>query len=176
MRKSLFSFAKAFLACLSLLLVFYTEPALAQSTNASITGTVTDAAGGALPGATIIVRNESTGFQTGTVTNASGAFTFRQLPLGKPYTITASFVGYGEQKRTGYALNQGEQINAVFKLAELSTELNEVVITGEGLNNVEQLGAVTSVNATQIKNLPLEGRNFTNLTSLSPLQGAGSLT
>jgi hypothetical protein len=63
----------------------------------------------------------------------------------------------------------------VFKLTEASTELSEIVVSGEGIKEVEQLGAATSVSAAQIKNLPLEGRNFTNLTSLSPLQGAGSI-
>ncbi len=70
-----------------------------QSTNATITGVVKDAAGAPLPGATVIVRNESTGFQSATATNTEGTFVFRQLPLGNPYTVSASYVGYNEQKK-----------------------------------------------------------------------------
>ena len=160
---------KVFLTLLALCLLCSNSTILAQATDASITGKVTDQNGDALPGANVIIRNESTGFQAGTITNTNGEYSFKQLPLGKPYTVTASFVGYGEQKRTGYALNQGDRLTIPFKLTEASTQLSEIVVSGDQLKEVEQLGAATSVSAAQIKNLPLEGRNFTNLTSLSPL-------
>jgi hypothetical protein len=175
MKKVLSKPCKVFLALCFLLSIYSNSAIFAQATDASVAGKVTDENGDALPGANVLIRNESTGFQAGTITNANGDFTFKQLPLGKPYTITASFVGYGEQKRTGYALNQGDRIVVNFKLTQASTELNEIVVTGDQLKEVEQLGAATSVSAAQIKNLPLEGRNFTGLTSLSPLQGAGGI-
>jgi hypothetical protein len=54
----------------------------AQTTQAGITGVVVDEEKNPLPGATVFVKNESTGFTTGTATNANGEFTFKQLPLG----------------------------------------------------------------------------------------------
>ena len=95
-------------------------PALlfAQGTQAIITGTVVDNKGESVIGATIQVKNESTGFFTCSITNDKGEYTIKQLPLGSPYTVTASYIGYGEQKKTGYALNQGDMLRVDFKLAE----------------------------------------------------------
>ncbi|MCU0449582.1 MAG: carboxypeptidase-like regulatory domain-containing protein, partial [Bernardetiaceae bacterium] len=144
--------------------------ASAQSTNASIVGVVNDAKGQPLPGATVQVRNEATGFRTGTATQPDGRYQLRQLPLGGPYTVTVSMIGFAGQKREGLQLNQSDQVNLKFDLQEESTELKEVVVQGDRLiNQVQQFGASTSVTADQIKNLPLEGRNFTGLVSLSPL-------
>lgn len=73
------------LACL---LFFNCLPALlfAQGTQAIITGTVVDNKGESVIGATIQVKNESTGFFTGSITNDKGEYTIKQLPLGSPYT------------------------------------------------------------------------------------------
>jgi hypothetical protein len=80
-----------FKVCITLYFIFTlcnNNTILAQATDASIIGTVTDETGQALPGATVLIRNESTGFKSGTITNTSGDFSFKQLPLGNPYTIT----------------------------------------------------------------------------------------
>lgn len=156
-------------------LLAFTLQAWAQATNASITGVVKDDQGLPLIGATVQVENQSTGFKAYSITTESGAFNFQQLPLGKPYTVTVSFIGYNTKSRTGYELNQGDRINLDFKLDMGSTELSEVIVSGNNLDNeIEKLGGITSINSTQIKNLPTEGRNFTNLTALSPLQGGGN--
>ena len=70
----------------------------AQTTHATISGTITDQQNNALVGATVQVKNESTGFNTGTTTNTQGDFLFKELPLGGPYTVIVSYVGYAEQK------------------------------------------------------------------------------
>ncbi|MCH7398026.1 carboxypeptidase regulatory-like domain-containing protein [Belliella sp. DSM 107340] len=148
----------------------------AQATNATVSGLVLDDSNEPLIGANVLVRNESTGFEAGTVTGVDGRFQFQQLPLGKPYSITVSFIGFNTQKLTGYQLNQGDRINLDLKLDYGSSDLAEVVVSGESFKNqVDKLGAVTAIDSKQIKNLPTEGRNFTNLTALSPLQGGGGL-
>ena len=149
---------------------------LAQSTNASIVGKVNDENGDPLPGATILIKNTSTGFSTGTVSNIKGEYQVQQLPLGGPYTVTSSFVGYGDTRKTGYQLNQGDQITINFFLREAAEELEEIVITDQSLRSrMQREGNATTIGALRIKKLPNEGRNFTNLTSLSPLQGGGSI-
>lgn len=157
-------------------MLMWTGRAMAQSTDAGIRGTVTDASGDPVPGATVQVRNESTGFNTGTITNGSGQFNFVQLPLGGPYSVTVSYVGYTTQKKTGVTLSQAAKISLDIEISDATTELNEVVVNGDGfVNRIERFGSATSIGAQQIKNLPLEGRNFTGLTSLSPLQGGGAI-
>src|SRR5687768_4843967 len=77
---------------------------LAQTTQASIIGIITDENKKPVLGASVQLRNESTGFTTATITNSKGEYTFKELPLGGPYTVIASYVGYGQQQRTDYAL------------------------------------------------------------------------
>ncbi|MCF2487568.1 TonB-dependent receptor [Dyadobacter sp. CY347] len=152
--------------------------AAAQATDASIIGTVKDAGNNELlPGATITVRNEGTGFETHTVTNAKGEYALQQLPLGKPYSISVSFVGLQTVKQTGYSLNYGDKLNVDIALSSSETALKEVLITEKGYaKEVQQAGASTSITAAQIKNLPNEGRNFTRLNNLSPLQGGDNFS
>lgn len=150
----------------------------AQATDASITGTVRDATNNELlPGATILIRNDATGFETHTITNAKGEYVLHQLPLGKPYSISASFVGLQTVKQTGYSLNYGDKLSVDITLSASETALKEVVISEKGFTKeVQQAGASTSITAAQIKNLPNEGRNFTRLNNLSPLQGGDNFS
>jgi hypothetical protein len=156
-----------------LLLSFFTNSSFGQGTDASIYGKVTDEKGEAVPGASIRIKNESTGFQSGSVTNVQGEYFLQQLPLGRPYTITISFVGYQTQKFSDNALNQGDRLKIDAKLALASTQLNEVVVNPNSFINKEsqRAGAAIAVTALQMKQLPMEGRNFAALTALSPLQG-----
>ncbi|HEX9957632.1 MAG TPA: carboxypeptidase-like regulatory domain-containing protein, partial [Fibrella sp.] len=172
MKKSIFS-----CILLGLLACFFINETVAQTTQASISGVILEKQNSPLPGATVQVRNESTGFSTGTVTNAQGVYSFKELPLGGPYTIRASFVGYGEQKRTGYALNQGDAVQINLTMQENEQTLEVVQVVASGLKNkVENLGAATAISAKSIASLPVNGRNFTSLMDLSPLSRGGNLS
>ena len=61
-----------------------------ENTQASVIGVVLDENGEGVIGASIQVRNESTGFHTGTITNDQGEYLIRQIPLGSPYSVTAT--------------------------------------------------------------------------------------
>lgn len=147
------------------------------STQAIISGLILDETGIGVIGATIQVKNESTGFTAGTITNEKGEYLLKQLPLGSPYTITVSYIGYGEQKKTGYALNQGEMLRVDFKLQEAAVEIMAVEVIANSLKNtVPKIGAATTISAKDIERLPVNGRNFTSLVDLSPLSTGGSLS
>lgn len=149
----------------------------AQTTQASIYGLVSDESKQLIPGASVLVRNESTGFTSRTVTNAKGEYTFKELPLGGPYTVTTSFVGYAEQKQTGYALNQGDVLRVNVALRSASVSINEVTVSASSLKNkVDNFGAATTVTARDIAKLPVNGRNFTSLIDLSPLSSGNNLS
>jgi hypothetical protein len=152
--------------------LFISFNSFSQGTDATILGKITDESGEIMPGVSVKVRNESTGFQTGTVTNAQGEFQLQQLPLGKPYSVTISFVGYQTTKFTDYVLNQGDKLRVNAQLKQSNTELKEVVVSANFVNKeTERAGAAIAVTSLQMKQLPMEGRNFTALTALSPLQG-----
>jgi hypothetical protein len=166
--KTLFLSKKALLP-LAIILMGSTSYTYAQSTDASVTGKVTDEKGGVIPGASILLRNESTGFRAVTTTNKDGLFALIQLPLGKPYTITVTYVGYPKQVKSDLSLNQGDNIVANFRLAEGNTDLKEVVINANGLTKrIDRLGSTTAITAQNIQLLPTQNRNFTNLSALAP--------
>lgn len=153
------------------------RPFAQGSTQAMITGRVVDEKGETIIGASIQVRNESTGFFTGAITNENGEYVLKQLPLGAPYTVVASYIGYGEQKKTGYSLNQGDMLRVDFRLQEASVEIAAVEVVAHSLKNtVPKIGAATSVTAKDIARLPVNGRNFTSLVDLSPLSTGSSLS
>ena len=160
----------------TLLLLVFASNLLAQSTNTKIKGTVLDNTGIPLMGAEIIVTNTSTGFVFGAVANEDGEFSLNQLPLGGPYKVNARYMGFQEVVKENITLNLSDVVVLDFILQEESTSLDAVTIKATNLTKrIDQLGASTKISSTQIKNLPTEGRNFTNLTSLSPLQGGGSI-
>ncbi|WP_027302699.1 TonB-dependent receptor [Rudanella lutea] len=165
---------KKLLFSLLFLSAFVSTELRAQTTQTSIVGVVLENGKTPLPGATVLLRNESTGFSTGTVTNVKGEYSFKELPLGGPYTVRATFVGFGEQKQTGYMLNQGDLIRINLTMQESGQNLDVVDVVASGLKNkVENFGAATAVSARSIATLPVNGRNFTSLTDLSPLAGRG---
>lgn len=143
----------------------------AQTTQAGFAGKITDENSVGVQGASVEARNESTGFTTKTSTNAHGDYNFKELPLGGPYTIKVTYIGYGEQIRKGYNLNQGDLIRVHIPIQNASNVLETVELRGVSTlkNQIENLGAATSVTAKDIAKLPVNGRNFTSLMDLSPL-------
>lgn len=150
---------------------------LAQDNKAIISGIVTDETKMGVIGAAVQIKNESTGFSTGSITNENGEYTIKQLPLGGPYSITVSYVGYGDQKRTGYTLNQGDVVRIDFQMKEESVTLETVEVVANSLKNtISTTGSATSVTERDLAKLPVNGRNFTSLVDLSPLSTGSSLS
>lgn len=154
-----------------LLLCFCAQYSLfAQTTQASIFGTVTDQLKKPIPGASVQVKNTSTGFSSRTSTNAKGEYTFQELPLGGPYSITSTFMGFAEQTRTLASLNFGDAARVSIEMHEASQDLKGVEVVASGLKNkVQNFGASTEISAKTMNQLPVNGRNFSNLMDLSPL-------
>ncbi|MFD1258338.1 carboxypeptidase regulatory-like domain-containing protein [Mucilaginibacter terrae] len=148
----------------------------AQSTDASISGRVSDTKGLALPGVTVTIQNATNGFRSSSVTTTEGRYTFRQLPLGSLYTVRVSYIGFNSQSKSNLSLNQGDRLVADFILSDNITSLNEVVVKAETLSSRnDRLGGSTSINARTIQQIPILNRNFTNLVSLAPTSNGGSI-
>jgi hypothetical protein len=146
----------------------------AQTTDASIMGSVRAADGSALAGAAVTVRNEATGFVLHTRAAADGRFAFVQLPLGGPYAVRAEYPGHGPATRSGYELRLGARVVVPLVLSERATELAPVVVTANAAEarRLERLGGSTPVGAREMHALPAVGRNFTDLAGLAPTVGA----
>ncbi|WP_394674641.1 carboxypeptidase regulatory-like domain-containing protein [uncultured Chryseobacterium sp.] len=139
----------------------------AQTTQAAIVGKVTGVNNKAQEKVKVTIINESTGFRTETETNSKGEYIFKEIPLGGPYTVIVN-----DDKREGYMLNLGDQVTVNMNLGN-EKAIEEVVISGNLKNTIGNLGAATAVTAKNIGILPVNGRNFTSLTELSPLSGKG---
>ncbi|MET3037592.1 carboxypeptidase regulatory-like domain-containing protein [Chryseobacterium sp. NRRL B-14859] len=141
--------------------------AYAQTTQASIVGKVTGPGSTAQERVKVTIVNESTGFRTETETNSKGEYIFKEIPLGGPYTVIIN-----DDKKEGYNVNFGDQVTVNMDLGG-EKHIEEVRITGNLKNKIGNLGAATAISAKNISMLPVNGRNFTNLTELSPLSGKG---
>jgi hypothetical protein len=168
-----------FACTLVLSLIFFSSNAWSQTTQASFTGKITDTENKPLANTTILIKNESTGFTVTTLTNAKGDYVFKELPLGGPYYVQASFVGYAAQKKPGFNLSQGDVVTVNFELSNAATEMSAVTVTAAANRTkakIENIGAATAISARLMTRMPINGRNFSNLMDLSPLSRGGNLS
>jgi len=137
------------------------------SVTATLTGTVVDTSGGAIPGATVIVRNSGTGVTTETVTSSQGTFTVPALLPGT-YSVTVSLTGFKTAVFNDVRLNAGVPANLAVRM-----EIGglEETITVEGATALVQTvsSAVSStINTEQIQSLPLTSRNVMDFVTFLP--------
>jgi outer membrane receptor for ferrienterochelin and colicin len=144
---------------------------LAQGvTTSSISGTVTDKNGGALPGATVLAIHVPSGSQYGTTTRADGRFNILNAQVGGPYRIAFTFVGYEENKLENVYLQLGRNFNTNITLSESATTLEAVEISGtqDAVFNPERTGTATSINERQIMSMPTVSRSLADFTRMTP--------
>src|SRR5213593_1604592 len=139
--------------------------AQAQATTGIIRGVVTDPSGNVVAGARVTVTDVQTQFQRTVVSNEKGVFVAPLLPLGT-YDVTARAVGLGERKQTGIVLRVGETVDLALKLQPV--ELAAVTVTATPLVDVTKVETSTRLPNQAVAGLPNNGRNFLNLTLLTP--------
>ena len=150
------------LCLISLCILTFALSAMAQIQNGQFTGSVTDPSGAAVANAKITISNTATGLSVTANSNATGAFQVAELPPGT-YKITIEAAGFKTFSDVGVTLNAGStaQVDAKMTLGQT----REVVeVTGESSQvNTEEAKLAITVGATQIENLPLNGRNVYDL-------------
>jgi hypothetical protein len=141
--------------------------AQSQATTGVIEGTVTDSDGGAIPGATVTLRNTATNYELSAATNDEGRFRALLLPLG-PYRITVAREGFANLVREGIDLAVGQTINLTLPLSISGLE-QAITVTAEApvVETTSAEGA-TRVDVRSIEELPNNGRNFLDYTKLTP--------
>lgn len=149
-----------------LLPLLFAAGARAQSTG-SITGTVSDPTGAAVPDASVTVTNTGTSQTRVVQTNASGVFSFPDLPIGT-YTMEIAKSGFQTQKRTATDLLTGQTIGIDVTL-KIGTQVETVEVGTEAVQVQTSTSEVAStVDQQQMQELPLNQRNVIQLTSLTP--------
>jgi hypothetical protein len=161
---------KNLLFTLVLMLAAYVG-AMAQITTASLTGKVVGAKSGnsgaieELPGANIVATHVPSGSNYGTLSQADGRFVIQGMRVGGPYTVKVSFVGYKEQVFEGVFLNLGTSANLNVSLVDESTQLQEVVVSGNrnDIFSADRTGAAASFDRNTINSLPTIGRTINDI-------------
>src|SRR5712671_6450891 len=139
----------------------------AQVSGGTLSGTITDPTGRAVPQAQIVITNIATGVGRTLTTNADGFYTAVNLLAGE-YQVTVSASGFNTETKTGITMNVGAQ--QTFDLAlKVGTVANTVQVTTEApAVQVSSSEISATVNATTVRELPLNGRSWTDLAALQP--------
>lgn len=143
----------------------------AQETTAEIQGTITEKQGNPLVGATVTAIHQPTGTRYVTTTRKDGRFNLSNVRVGGPYEITASYVGFKEEKMADIYLTLGQSYKADFALTTSGGELTEVVVESrrsDKVFNKNRTGSAEVINRQQIERLPTFNRSINDLTRLTP--------
>jgi len=135
--------------------------------TATITGTVSDQTGAVLAGATVAISNAS-GFKQAATSNGQGVYSVSGLPPGT-YDMSVTAPSFKTFQTSGLALTAGDTL-PMDAMLETGGEKTEVNVTAGGAAQVETENAEVSGTITQkeVTNLGLNGRNFTQLITLTP--------
>jgi hypothetical protein len=150
-----------------LLAILVSVPAGAQVAGGTISGTVTDASGGIIPNAQISIKNVATGVSRTVPTNSDGFYTAPNLLPGT-YDVTYTAQGFKSEVRSGIALTVGAaqvlnltmQVGTTTETVRVSTEAPAVELASSDISAV--------VTANTVRELPLNGRSWTDLATLQP--------
>jgi hypothetical protein len=153
--------------CLLVTLAFAAS-ALAQTqiTSGTIQGTVTDANGAAVPGASVELKNTETNFGRDLTTDEDGRFAALQLPPGR-YTVTVSKQGFTTLVVEKADLTVGQAMNLPLSM-KVSAVQETVTITATPSIDTLKTESSTTLNETAVSTTPILGRKFEDLLTLTP--------
>lgn len=138
-----------------------------QAVTGTVIGTVQDATGAAVPGATVQIQNIAKGVNYQTTTNESGNYTQADVQPG-PYTVTITKTGFQKyvQQNVAVTVGQSARVDATM---QVGTETQEVTVSSAPPPiETDRAEVQTNLTAGQISELPVTNRNFTNLALLTP--------
>lgn len=145
----------------------------AQNISGGLSGTVSDPSGAAVPNAAVTATRIESNSPFATTTNQVGLFSFPTLPIGT-YTITVKAPGFEAYEGTGLDLHVNDhlQVNVHLKVGAV-TQTMQVTAQATAVNR-EDATVGSLINGEQVRDLPLNGRNFIALTTLVPGTSPGS--
>jgi len=139
----------------------------AQAPTAQISGLVTDPSGAVITGAAVTATNQATSIRRDTVTNDNGLFNLSALPPGI-YSLAVDAKGFPKQNRDGIELQVGQVAKIDFAL-QIGNVAETIEVTGGApVLQAESAELGTVIENKRIVDLPLNGRNYLQLASLTP--------
>ncbi len=176
MKSSLISLRQACAWTFAALLIFAgagVNHLYGQAATATVQGTVTDMSGAAVPAASVVLKNTGTGASRTVNSDEAGRYRVSDLQVGS-YDVTASKAGFSTVAHNGITLNVGAEVNVDLSMP-VGQQTQTVTVEGQ-VTQVETTSAAVSTltDQHQMKDLPLNGRNFEQLILLAP--GVNSVT
>jgi hypothetical protein len=158
---------KAWMALVALLLIVLSLPASSQKISGTISGVVTDPSGAVVPNAPVTITNKDTGLSRTVNTNDSGFYTAPELPFGL-YRVMVKQANYKESVIDNVDLHVASTAtaNVTLQMGNVNETVTVEATDIQVQTDSAQLGEV--VEGQQVRNLPLNGRNFVELTQLQP--------
>lgn len=149
--------------------------AYSQTFRGGIAGTVVDATGAAVGGVLVQAQNPATALQRQATTTSAGEFTFQDLPLGK-YLVTASNPGFDTVKVENVAVEVGK-VTGLHVTLKVASQSQTVEVAAQAVSIDTETSTLNEVIPDKaVQDMPLNGRDFTQLIKLAPgVNGAGSL-
>jgi hypothetical protein len=149
------------------LVLFAMGPRLfAQTDTGSITGTVTDSTGAVIPAATVTATNTDNGQQLSGIGNGAGEFTILAVPRGN-YKVSAAATGFKNQL-VSVVVTVETATSVSFKLQAAGATTTVEVTAATPLVDTSDATIGATIEGKQVTDLPLNGRNFTQLAMLTP--------
>jgi hypothetical protein len=150
-----------------LLLVCSTAAIRAQTTSATVVGTLTDSSGARIAGGAVSIKNLATGIDRSTTTDANGEYVVPDLPAAH-YSVTFSMAGFRPFVMSDVELlvAQRATLDATLEIGEATQVVTVDTVAPMVDTTVSQVGQV--VNTTTIEHVPLNGRSFWQLTNMVP--------
>jgi hypothetical protein len=152
---------------LLLVFLFLVPGADAQLYTGSVTGVVTDPSGAAVPAAKVTLVDQDKGFAFTAATDSTGRYLLRPIPPGT-YRISVEAANFQSQQQDGIKLDVTQNVSIDFAL-KVGAATEKVEVTANSVQ-LQTEDAVTGqvVNRKFVNDLPLNGRNFVDLTFLAP--------
>jgi hypothetical protein len=145
---------------------FLAWPTPGHAQEATLGGTIVDSTGAVLPGVVVVALHEATGNTFQSVSDARG--TFRMPVRTGSYQITVELPGFTTITRTGVQLLVGQQVVLNLEMSP-STVQESVTVTGEApLIDTTTSSVGSNIDPRQMQDLPVQGRNWMDLTLLAP--------
>ncbi|HEY4784224.1 MAG TPA: TonB-dependent receptor, partial [Chthoniobacterales bacterium] len=154
---------------LSIVLVLFSLawPTAAQTYRGAINGTVTDPSGAVIPDAEVKAKNKATDVTTSTTTTSDGQFVFQDLPVGT-YVVNVVASGFPEMTVDNVMVTQGSIYTLPVKLI-MSQQATTVEVSAATLSlDTTTETQTTTVTGEALQDMPLNGRDFTQLISVTP--------
>lgn len=152
---------------LTVVLALSVAPAFGQTVTGGVNGIITDPAGATVPNATVVLENVGTKVATTSQTNDNGYFVFVNIQPGA-YTLRVEAQGFKMARRALFnvGVNQTLTQNLTLEVGEITQSIDVAAEAEQLQQATSELGTVIGVK--EVVNLPLNGRNFTQLLTLTP--------